>query len=173
MDFNINKSLEILEKTPEVIEKLLSELSPEWIVNNEGADSWSPYDIVGHLIHGEKTDWVQRTKIILSETGSKNFVPFDRFAQFTESQEKSLNDLVSEFKKIRSENLAYIRSLEINNDMLDKKAVHPSFGEVTLRQLLSAWTVHDLAHIAQIAGVMAKQYKAAVGPWIEYFRVLE
>ncbi len=172
MKFNINKSLEILQKTPAVLQVMLCELSDDWIKNNEGENSWSPYDIVGHLIHGEKTDWVERTKIILSDSKDKTFLPFDRFAQFENSKDKSLLDLLDEFAVLREENLKYIRRLELNEKMLDKKGTHPEFGDVTLRQLLAAWTAHDLGHIAQIARVMAKHYKDETGPWVKYLPVL-
>lgn len=172
MDFDLNKSLDILERTPTVLRNLLSGLSDDWVMNNEGGDSWCPYDIIGHLINGEKTDWIPRAKIILSGTRDKKFVPFDRFAQFEKSKAKSLNELLNEFEILRSENLNYVRSLNINNEILNKTGIHPEFGTVTLRQLLAAWAAHDLGHIAQIARVMAKQYKDAVGPWIAYLPVM-
>ena len=172
MDFNVSKSLEILERTPAVLQTLLSGLSDKWIMNNEGANTWSPYDIIGHLIHGEKTDWVTRAKIILSGSGDKNFVPFDRFAQFENSRGKSLKELLDEFAELREENIKFISSLNINEQMLNKTGIHPEFGNVTLRQLLAAWTAHDLGHIAQITRVMAKQYKEETGPWVKYLPVL-
>ena len=172
MKFDINKSLEILQKTPAVLQATLGELSDDWIYNNEGENTWSPYDIVGHLIHGEKTDWIERTKIILSNSKDKTFVPFDRLAQFENSRNKSISILLVEFALLREENPNYICSLELNEKMLDKKGIHPEFGEVTLRQLLAAWVAHDLGHIAQIARVMAKQYKNETGPWIKYLPVL-
>jgi len=173
MHFDIQKSIEILERTPVVLEQMLSGLHDDWLMNNEGADTWSPYDAIGHLIHGEKTDWIPRTKIILSDSNDKNFVPFDRFAQLTEGKNKTIAEPLDEFKKLRKENLDYLRSLPVDEDTLNKTGIHPAFGEVSLRQLLATWTVHDLNHIAQIARVMAKQYKDAVGPWVEYLRVLK
>jgi hypothetical protein len=170
--FNLNKSLELLERTPASLEALLSGLSDEWIYNNEGEETFSPYDVMGHLVHGETTDWVARTKKILSEN-DKDFAVFDRFAMYEESKGKSIEDLLKEFKEQRKKNLDFIRSLNITEDMLDKKGIHPKFGEVTFRQLLSTWTVHDLGHMGQIVRVMAKQYKENVGPWVEYLRILK
>lgn len=173
MKFDLDKSLEILERTPIALESLLSGLSKEWIENNEGGETWSPYDVMGHLIHGENTDWIQRMEIILSETGDKKFTPFDRFAQFHESKGKTIDDLLSEFKKIRAANITTLRSWNLKESDFSKKGIHPSFGEVTLSQLLSTWTAHDLGHLAQVARVMARQYKEEVGPWIEYLRILK
>jgi hypothetical protein len=170
--FDLHKSFELLERTPITIEHLLKGISSEWINNNEGPDTFSPYDVVGHLLHGEKADWVQRTKKILS-SNDKEFTVFDRFAMYEESKGKSIDDLLTEFKEIRTKNLEFIRSLNITPDMLDKTGIHPKFGEVTLRQLLSTWTVHDLGHIGQIVRVMSKQYKENVGPWVEYLRILK
>lgn len=164
--------MEVLERTPAVLKSLLENLSQEWTESNEGEDTWSAYDIVGHLIHGESTDWIERTKIILSDSSDKKFKPFDRFAQFEESKGKSLSDLLIEFENLRMQNIAILKSLNLSDKDLIKKGIHPVFGEVTLSQLLSTWVVHDLNHIAQIARVMAKQYKTEVGPWIEYLRIL-
>ena len=172
MNFDLEKSLEILNRTPAVLTTLLSGLSDEWLKSNEGENTWSPYDVVGHLIHGEKTDWLERTKIILSSSDNKTFKPFDRFAQLNADQNKSINDLLSEFSELRKKNLADLNALNITDDHLSMKGIHPALGEVTLKQLLSCWTVHDLGHLAQISRVMAKQYKSEVGPWIEYLGVL-
>jgi len=172
MKFDINKSLEILQKTPAVLQVMLSELSDEWIMNNEGENTWSPFDIIGHLIHGEKTDWLPRLKIILSDSDDKRFEPFDRFAQFENCKGKTIGDLLDEFAELREKNIDYINSLYITDEMLDKTGIHPDFGDVTLRQLLAAWVVHDLGHIAQIARVLAKQYKDETGPWVKYLPVL-
>ena len=172
MDFQIDQAIEILERTPSVLEVLLLGISDEWISNNEGPETWSPYDIMGHLIHGEKTDWIPRMRIILSDNADKNFEPFDRFAQFRDSKGKSLKDLMDEFKKLRAENIAILREKKIRASELSKTGIHPKFGKVTLRQLLAAWVVHDLGHIAQTARVMAKQYKVESGPWIEFLPIL-
>jgi hypothetical protein len=173
MKFDLNKSFEILERTPAVLETMLSGLSEEWSHTNEGGETWSPFDVVGHLIHGENTDWIQRMEIILNETGDKQFKPFDRFAQFHECKGKSLNDLLAEFKKIRSKNIAIVRSWNLKETDFSKKGIHPAFGEVSLSQLLATWTAHDLGHLAQVARVMAKRYKEEVGPWLEYLRILK
>ena len=173
MKFNLEKSLEILERTPVTLETMLSGLSKEWIENNEGGETWSPYDVVGHLIHGENTDWIQRMEIILSEKGDRKFAPFDRFAQFHESKGKTITDLLSEFKKIRAKNIATVRSWNLREADFSKSGIHPAFGEVTLSQLMSTWTAHDMGHLAQIARVIAKQYKDEVGPWLEYLRILK
>ena len=171
--FDLNKSLEILNRTPAVLEALLSDISETWVFNNEGPGTWSPYDIVGHLIHGERTDWLVRTKIILSEAADNTFEPFDRFAQLASGKDKSLNALLSEFRKLRMENIAELKSLQIKDANLSEKGTHPELGEVDLRQLLSSWVVHDLGHLSQISRVMAKQYKTEVGPWKAYLGILK
>jgi hypothetical protein len=172
MNFTIDKSIEILERTPEVLHLLLSGLSADWITANEGENTWNPYDIIGHLIHGEKTDWIVRARLILSNQENKTFVPFDRFAQFENSKGKSLTELLDEFKALRIKNIAALKSMHIDDNTLNQKGIHPDFGEVTLRQLLATWVVHDLDHIAQISRVMAKHYNEDVGPWIEYLKIL-
>ncbi len=172
MKYKVEKGIEILERTPDVLRQLLSGLSDEWLHGTEGPKTWSPYDIVGHLIHGEKTDWTERLNIILSDQGNKTFTPFDRFAQFEDSKGKTLTELLTEFDMLREKNLMYLRSLEIEEEQFSMKAIHPSLGEVSLKELLATWVAHDLGHIAQIARVMAKQYKHEVGPWQEYLSVL-
>ncbi len=173
MNFNVEKSLEILERTPNVLITMLQDISADWTSVNEGGETWSVYDIIGHLIHGEKTDWMPRTDIILSENSDKIFRPFDRFAQFEDSKGKSLSQLLSEFRILRESNVEQLRSKKLSDKDLEEKGIHPAFGEVTLSQLLSTWVVHDLNHIAQISRVMAKQYKTEVGPWTEYLRILQ
>lgn len=172
MEFDLNKTFQILERTPSVLNDLLSGLSEDWTANNEGEETWSPYDIIGHLIHGEHTDWMGRLDVILHKE-DKRFIPFDRTAMFKESEGKNLQQLLSEFAQLRKDNLKKLKSLGLTDDDLNKTGIHPAFGEVTLRQLLSTWTVHDLTHIAQITRVMAKQYKDAIGPWVQFFRVLQ
>ena len=172
MDFTLEKSIEILERTPALLQALLENISEEWTSNNEGPETWSAYDVVGHLIHGEKTDWAARTKIILEFGLSKPFTPWNRFAQFEESKGKTLPQLLDEFEKVRIENVNWLKSLKLTETDLDKKGMHPKLGEVTLRNLLSTWVVHDLTHIAQVTRVMAKQYKEEMGPWPEFFRIL-
>ncbi|MBL7994135.1 DinB family protein [bacterium] len=173
MKLDLNQAIEILERTPRVMESMLSGLSDEWIMNNEGEGTWCPFDIIGHLIHGEKTDWIPRMEIILSDQTDKRFEPFDRFAQFQSSEGKNLVQLLVEFKTLRAANLEDLRSKHLTENDLRKTGVHPAFGAVTLGQLISTWAVHDLTHITQVARVMAKQYKDEVGPWMEYLRVLQ
>ncbi len=170
--YKLTESMEILSRTPLVLESLLQELPESWAMNNEGKDTFSPFDVVGHLLHGEKTDWMPRMEIILSDKTDKTFEPYDRFAQFRESEGKTLNQLLEEFKKLRTYNIEILKSKNLQDKDLLKTGIHPSFGSVTLQQLLSTWTVHDLSHIAQITRVMCKQYKEEVGPWIAYLKIL-
>ena len=173
MDFDINKSFETLSSTPLVIEKMLCGLSQEWLMQNEGEGTWTTTEIVCHLIHCEEDDWIPRIKIILDETSDKKFKPFERTFGFEKSKEKSIIELVNEFKKIREDNLKYLKDLKIEEEQLEKTGIHPDFGEVTLKQLIATWVVHDLSHIAQICRVMSKQYSDEVGPWKEYLPILK
>lgn len=172
MHFNLDKSYEILERTPSVLKTLLADLNDDWYISNEGPETFSPYDVIGHLIHGEKTDWRDRATMILEYGESKTFVPYDRFAQFEGSKGKPLLQLLTEFEELRAANLKWLQSLKLTETDLDKKGMHPGLGQVTLRQLLSSWVIHDLTHIAQVTRVMAKQYKEEMGPWVEYFRIM-
>ena len=172
MKFNLEESLKILERTPFVLQSLLENLPDDWILNNEGVDTFSPFDVVGHLLHGEKTDWLTRIEIILSSSSDKKFQTYDRFAQYEESKGKSLQQLLDEFKTGRLENVQKLKRKNISEADLIKTGIHPKFGDVTLQQLLSTWTIHDLAHIAQICRVMSKQYTDEVGPWKEYMNIL-
>ncbi len=173
IDFSIQKSIAVLERTPFVVEMLLRDLPEDWTMNNEGERTWSPYDIVGHLIHGEKTDWIPRMKIILSDDENKTFEPFDRFAQFNESKGKTLSELMIEFKMRRKAGVEILRSMNITDEHLQRTGIHPTFGKVTLKELIATWVAHDLNHIGQIVRVMAKQYKTEVGPWIEFLGILK
>ena len=172
MTLDLEKAIPILERTPALLSLWLDGLDADWVHTNEGGETWSPYDVVGHLIHGEKTDWTQRLKIILGDAENPTFTPFDRFAQFEESKGKSLNDLLQEFTKLRAENVTFLRSLGLNEAQFSRTARHPSLGKVSLQELLATWVTHDLGHIGQIARVMAKQYKDEVGPWQEYLSIL-
>ena len=172
MQYSIQRSTEILERTPAVLTTLLAGLSDDWVMNNEGPETFSPYDVIGHLVHGEKTDWVVRAKMILEFGNTQTFERYDRFAQYEESKGKSLQQLLDEFAAIRKENMLWFKSLNLTEDDLDRQGMHPILGDVTLRHLLSTWVVHDLTHIAQITRVMAKQYKTEMGPWPEFFRIL-
>jgi uncharacterized damage-inducible protein DinB len=172
MNFTIDKSIEILERTPFVVQELLQGISDDWSNANEGENTFSTYDVIGHLIHGEKTDWIARMEIILSDNPNKVFQPYDRFAQFEESKGKNLSQLLQEFKTLREKNMELLKSKNLSATDLEKTATHPALGTVTLRQLLSTWTVHDLNHIGQIVRVMSKHYKDEVGPWQNYLPIL-
>lgn len=173
IDFSIQKSIAILERTPAVLRSLLQDLPDDWTLQNEGGETWSPYDIVGHYIHGEKTDWIPRIKIILNDGDNKTFEPFDRFAQFKESKGKTLTQLLNEFAALREKNIEILRSAAITEETLKRTGVHPTFGTVTLLQLLATWVAHDLNHIGQIVRVMAVQYKEHTGPWVEFLGILK
>ncbi len=172
MQYSITRSLEILERTPAVLQSLLAGLPDDWVMPNEGPETFSPYDVIGHLIHGEKTDWVVRAKMILEFGNTRTFERYDRFAQYEESKGKSLQKLLDEFAAIRKENMNWFKALNLTEGDLNRKGMHPVLGEVTLRNLLATWVVHDLTHIAQVTRVMAKQYKTEMGPWPEFFRIL-
>ncbi len=173
MDFSIEKSISVLEKTPVALYELLIDLPEEWIMFNEGGETWSPYDIVGHLIHGESTDWINRLEIILSDSTDKKFKPFDRFAQFNESEGKEMKTLLNDFKILRIRNIGILKSKNISKEHYECIGIHPVFGNVTLKNLISTWVVHDLNHLAQISRVMAYQYRSGVGPWKEFLRILK
>lgn len=173
MEFKLEQAIEVLERTPATLNSLLRDLSEQWLVQNEGPDTWSPYDVMGHLIHGEETDWIPRAKIILEHGESRAFDAFDRVAMFEESKGKSIIELLDTFTQLRAENLRQLQSLNLTSDLLDKRGRHPELGVVTLRQLLSTWVVHDLGHLRQVVRVMSKQYGEAVGPWKAYLSVLE
>ena len=173
MKYSLQRSYEILDRTPAVLQSLLAGLPDDWVMPNEGPETYSPYDVVGHLIHGEKTDWTARTKMILEFGNTQTFVRWNREAMYEESIGKSLQQLLDEFAAIRKENMVWFKALNLTEDDLDKKGMHPVLGEVSLRNLLATWVVHDLTHIAQITRVMAKQYKSEMGPWPEFFRILQ
>lgn len=169
---DIDDLTNILSRTPIVVRGLLKGLSEDLVRSNEGGDTWSPFDVVGHLIHGEKTDWIPRAKIILGDADDKTFEPFDRFAQFEESEGKPLADLLEEFEALRMENLRELASMNISEEDLKKTGIHPELGEVTLSQLLATWAVHDLDHIVQVSRTIAKQFSEEVGPWKDFIGIL-
>lgn len=171
MKFNLKEALEILESTPSVLEKLLGNLNQNWLSKNEGKNSWTPAQIICHLIHCEDDDWITRLDIILKNE-DKTFKPFDRTFGFEKAESESINTLLNEFKRKRNDSLQYLKSLNLNEDALDKRGIHPEFGEVTLRQLLATWAVHDLSHTSQITRVMSYQYKEETGPWKQYLPIL-
>jgi hypothetical protein len=173
MELDLQQGVAVLERTPRVMRELLATLGPEWIDATEGPDTWSPFDIMGHLVHGERTDWIPRAEIILAQGANRRFAPFDRFAQFHESRGKSLGDLLDEFADLRARSLATLAGWRLTSAQLALEGEHPALGTVTLRQLLTTWVAHDLGHIAQTARVMAKQYREEVGPWREYLPVLD
>ena len=172
MQYSLARSYEILDRTPAMLQALLAGLSDDWIMQNEGPETFSPYDVVGHLIHGEKTDWTARMKMILEFGNKKTFERWNREAMYEESEGKTLQQLLAEFALLRKENMIWFRSLNLLEADFDRKGMHPVLGEVTLRNLVATWVVHDLTHIAQITRVMAKQYKEEMGPWPEFFRIL-
>ncbi|MGH9767298.1 MAG: DinB family protein [Blastocatellia bacterium] len=172
MKFDLDEATAVLSRTPEALNAMLNGLPRNWAENNEGPETWSPFDVVGHLIHGERTDWIPRAKIILEQGEARPFDPFDRFAQFEESKGKALGELLDEFAELRERNLVTLREMNISAAELDKTGQHPALGRVTLKELLSTWVTHDLDHIAQIARTMAKQYAAEVGPWQAYITIL-
>lgn len=173
MDFELTAGIAVLARTPSTLRAMLAGLEPAWTDANEGPETWSPYIIAGHLIHGERTDWIPRARMILAQGPERRFTPFDRFAQFRESEGKSLADLLSEFARLRTENLATLAGWSVTESQLALEGEHPEFGRVTLRQLLATWVAHDLGHVAQAARVMAKQYREAVGPWRAYLPVMD
>jgi hypothetical protein len=173
MEFQLTDALEVLERTPATFRALLGGVSEVWTAPNEGPETFSAYDNVGHLIHGERTDWLARARIILAQGPDRRFEPYDRFAHYQESQGKSMAELLDEFARLRAANLEILRGWRLSERELALQGEHPAFGLVTLRQLLATWVAHDLGHLAQTARVMAKQYREAVGPWREYLPVLD
>lgn len=173
MEFQLAHATEILRRTPATLNSLLRHLPEEWILSNEGPESWSPFDVMGHLIHAEEADWIPRARIILEYGESRTFEPFDRLAMFEKSRGKSLDDLLDRFAQLREESLQELEAMNLRPEMLGKRGMHPELGVVTLSQLLSTWVVHDLGHIGQIVRVMAKQYTEAVGAWHAYLPVLK
>ena len=169
---NLNDTLALLSRTPAALDALLRDLPDTWTHTREGDDTWSPFDIVGHLIHGERTDWMTRARMILESGEERTFDRFDRVAQMRDSEGKSLAGLLDEFAQLRGENLRDLRALNLTEEDLARRGRHPAFGPVTLSQLLSTWAVHDLTHLHQISRVMAHQYEEAVGPWTAYLGVL-
>jgi hypothetical protein len=172
MDFALDETITLLSRTPSVLNALLLNLPRSWTVGNEGPKTWGPFDIVGHLIHGERTDWMPRALMILEQGESRAFDPFDRLAQERESQGKSLADLLDEFAILRSQNLDALRTMNLQPEDFERRGRHPELGVVTLSQLLATWAVHDLTHLHQLSRVMAHQYREVVGPWRAYLGVL-
>lgn len=172
MKYSIDESIAILSRTPQVIRALLTKLPEAWWYTNYGPGTWSPHEVVGHLIHGERTDWVPRARHFLEHGEAPPFEPFDRNGHVALCREKKLPELLDLFGKLREENLATLRALPLTPENLAKRGTHPALGSVTLAQLLATWTVHDLNHIAQICKALAYQYKAETGPWEAYLSIL-
>jgi hypothetical protein len=176
-EFNLAEGIAVLSRTPAALNALLCGLPDIWVRcnegrSNDGKDTWSAFDIVGHLIVGERTDWMPRVRVILENGEARAFDPFDRFAQARESQGKSLEQLLDEFARLRTEGLAALRALNLQPEDLTRRGKHPALGVVTLSELLATWVVHDLTHVHQLSRVMAHQYRDAVGPWRAYLGVL-
>jgi hypothetical protein len=172
MEIDLESAFAVLGRTPDVLRAMLEGIPEELEQGSEGEETWSPYDILGHLVHGERTDWIPRLRIILEHGETQAFEPFDRFAQYEESRGKSLEDLLAEFEGLRAKNLEILEELELEPADFGRTGLHPDLGVVSLGELLSTWVVHDLGHIAQIGRVMAKQLDAKVGPWRAYLPIL-
>jgi DinB superfamily len=170
--FVLEEAVAILARTPGSLDALLRGLPDGWIVAHEGGETWSPFDVIGHLIHGERTDWVPRAKIILEDGEARAFDKFDRFAQFTMSQGRTLDSLLDELAALRAENLSELAALRLTDADLGRRGRHPELGVVTLRELLATWVAHDLDHVVQISRVLARQYSDEVGPWRAYLRII-
>lgn len=173
MQFRLEQAIEVLARTPKILSEMLTGLSDGWLHGVRGPDTFSPYDVVGHLITGEQTDWLTRARIILESGANSPFPRYDRYAQFEASQGRSIEELLGEFQGLREANLRALRALGLTPTDLARRGLHPSLGEVTLENLIATWAAHDLNHIAQIARTMAWQYEGAVGPWREYLGVLK
>jgi DinB superfamily len=170
--FEMREAVAVLARTPAALDALLRGLPDGWIAANEGGGTWSPFDVIGHLIHGEETDWMPRAKIILAEGEARAFDKFDRLAQFEASQGRTLDSLLDEFAALRRRSLNELAALKLTDADLDRRGRHPELGVVTLRQLLATWVAHDLDHVVQVSRVLARQYSDEVGPWRAYLRVI-
>ncbi len=172
MEFEVDKAKEVLQRTPATLNALLNDLPNDWVLANEGPETFSPYDVIGHLIEGEENDWIPRARIILEQGEARPFDKFDRFAMYEKSRGKSLSELLKQFEQLRGESLRQLDEMKLTPELLQKQGSHPALGVVTLSQLLSSWVVHDLGHIRQIVRVMAKQYREAIGPWTTYLTIV-
>ena len=173
MEHNLQLTISLLTRTPAALNTLLRDLPEEWTLRNEGDNTWTVFDVIGHLIHGERTDWMQRAKRILEFGETRAFDKFDRLAQMRESQGKSLAQLLDEFAEVRGTNLRELRAMNLQPDDFERRGLHQVFGPVTLSQLLATWAVHDITHLHQISRIMAHQYREAVGPWSAFLGVLQ
>jgi hypothetical protein len=173
MQLKLADATQILQRTPATLTAMVAGVPEPWLKCNEGSGTWSTYDIVGHLIHGELTDWIPRVRIILDRGEAQAFEPFDRFAQFREDQSRPISALLDQFTFMRAENVAILQNLKLTCDDLSRRGTHPELGQVTLGQLISSWVVHDMSHLSQVARVTAKQYCHEVGPWRQYMSILK
>jgi len=173
MAHHLGQTMALLSRTPAALNALLRDLPEEWTMRNEGENTFNAYDVIGHLVHGERADWMQRARMVLDFGESREFDPFDRFAQFRESEGKSLPELLDEFARLRTENLEYLRALQLTERDLERRGMHPALGSVTLSQLLATWAAHDMAHLHQISRILAHQYRENVGPWSRFLGVLQ
>ena len=171
MVFQLDQAIEVLSRTPAVLEAMLGGLSEPWVLNNYGAETFSPFDVVGHLIHGERVDWMPRARIILEQGEARAFESFDRYAMYAASEGKSIGELLREFGELRVANVAALEMMQLTSEQLGLRGMHPELGTVTLENLLATWVTHDLNHIHQIAKSMAFQYRDFVGPWAEYITI--
>jgi uncharacterized damage-inducible protein DinB len=172
MEFDLDQGIDLLSRTPHILRAWLYGLPDAWAYSDEGGETWSPFDVVGHFIHGERTDWIPRLRLILENDGLREFEPFDRFAQFEESQGSSMEQILETFAELRASNLATLRGLNLQPADFARQGRHPELGIVTVRQLLATWVAHDLNHLGQVAQVMARQYTDAVGPWVAYMDIM-
>ncbi len=173
MKHNLDETISLLSRIPAALDALLRDLPESWTLQNEGENTASAFDVIAHLIHNERVNWVPRAKMLLEFGETRTFEPFDRWGHIQESQDKSLGQLLDEFAHLRSENLNELRAWNLRQADLEKRGMHPAFGAITLSQLLATWATHDLTHLHQISRIMAYQYQEAVGPWIKYLGVMQ
>ncbi|MBT2663434.1 DinB family protein [Bacillus sp. ISL-45] len=173
MTFNLSEAIEVLERTPNVLEQYLVGLSGDWLESNEGEGTWNPSQVIGHLIDGEKYNWIPRLELMLSDTSDKRFPIFDRFSHLQQYNEWSIEEKICEFSTLRYESIEKLKKLIKDESQLELEGIHPEYGEVKARELISTWAVHDLTHISQITRVLARRYEEAVGPWKSYLGILK
>lgn len=173
MRFDLEQAIAVLTATPAILQAWLGQLPPEWVLARDGDESWSPFDVVGHLSHSDETNWLPRARLILSDSPSRQFEPFDRFAMLTRNEGREIHALLDDFAALRADAIAQLRALGLREADYERTATHPQLGTVTLRQLLASWVAHDLNHLGQIAEVMARHYKEEVGPWQSFLAILD